>query len=309
LLALSSHIKEDANLEFDYVLTTDSDAEMPYEWLEEFDIKAILMPYTMSGKEYFFNFFREMPFGDFYDRLRAGEKVTTAQRNPEDFKEFWTPFLEQGKDVLYVGLSSELSGTFNSATMARAELLETFPERKIILVDTLSISVPEAMIVREAAKRRLAGHTIEEVAQWVEENKNYFTAFFVVDDLNYLKRGGRVSSSAAFFGSMLDIKPILYISPRGKLELFEKAKGRKKAIRRIVELVKEHYDSERNEYIVVAQADCEKDSELFSAMLQDAVNPQKIHVQAVGPVIGSHAGPGVLGVGFVAKRDDIEAPK
>ena len=196
-------------LEFDYVLTTDSDAEMPYSWLEEFDIQAILMPYSMNGKEYFFNFFREMPFADFYDRLRAGEKVTTAQRNPQDFKEFWTPFLEQGKDVLYVGLSSELSGTFNSASMARAELLETFPERKIVLVDTLAISVPEALIVREAAKLRLAGRSIEQVAQWVEENRNYYTAFFMVDDLNYLKRGGRISSSAAFFGSMLDIKPII----------------------------------------------------------------------------------------------------
>ncbi|MGI6193141.1 MAG: DegV family protein [Christensenellales bacterium] len=296
-------------MEFDYVLTTDSDAEMPYEWLEEFDIQAILMPYSMDGKEYFFNFFREMPFNDFYDRLRNGEKVTTAQRNPQDFKEFWTPFLEQGKDVLYVGLSSELSGTFNSATMARAELLETFPERKIILVDTLAISVPEAMIVREAAKRRLAGDSIEEVAQWVEENRNFYTAFFMVDDLNYLKRGGRVSSSAAFFGSMLDIKPIIYISPRGKLEPFEKAKGRKKGIRRMVELIKEHYDPEKNEYVVIAQADCEKDSELIRDMLKEAIDPGKICIQPVGPVIGSHAGPGTLGVGFIAKRDDIEPAK
>lgn len=296
-------------MEFDYVLTTDSDAEMPYSWLEEFDIQAILMPYSMNGKEYFFNFFREMPFADFYDRLRAGEKVTTAQRNPQDFKEFWTPFLEQGKDVLYVGLSSELSGTFNSASMARAELLETFPERKIVLVDTLAISVPEALIVREAAKLRLAGRSIEQVAQWVEENRNYYTAFFMVDDLNYLKRGGRISSSAAFFGSMLDIKPIIYISPRGKLEPYEKAKGRKKGIRRIVELVKEFYDPDRNEFIVIAQADCEKDSELLRDMLMEAVNPKGIHVQPVGPVIGSHAGPGTLGVGFVAKRDDIEVPK
>jgi len=296
-------------LEFDYVLTTDSDAEMPYSWLEEFDIQAILMPYSMNGKEYFFNFFREMPFADFYDRLRAGEKVTTVQRNPQDFKEFWTPFLEQGKDVLYVGLSSELSGTFNSASMARAELLETFPERKIVLVDTLAISVPEALIVREAAKLRLAGRSIEQVAQWVEENRNYYTAFFMVDDLNYLKRGGRISSSAAFFGSMLDIKPIIYISPRGKLEPYEKAKGRKKGIRRIVELVKEFYDPDRNEFIVIAQADCEKDSELLRDMLMEAVNPKGIHVQPVGPVIGSHAGPGTLGVGFVAKRDDIEVPK
>lgn len=296
-------------MEFDYVLTTDSDAEMPYEWLEEFDIQAILMPYSMDGKEYFFNFFREMPFNDFYDRLRNGEKVTTAQRNPQDFKEFWTPFLEQGKDVLYVGLSSELSGTFNSATMARTELLETFPERKIILVDTLAISVPEAMIVREAAKRRLAGDSIEEVAQWVEENRNFYTAFFMVDDLNYLKRGGRVSSSAAFFGSMLDIKPIIYISPRGKLEPFEKAKGRKKGIRRMVELIKEHYDPEKNEYVVIAQADCEKDSELIRDMLKEAIDPGKICIQPVGPVIGSHAGPGTLGVGFIAKRDDIEPAK
>jgi len=296
-------------LEFNYVLTTDSDAEMPYEWLDEFDIKAILMPYTMGDTEYFFNFFRELPCTDFYTRLKNGEKVTTAQRNPEDFKEFWGPYLKQGKDILYIGLSSELSGTFNCASAARAELLEKYPERKIILVDTLAISAPEAMIVREAARMRKNGDPIEKVAQWAEENKDYYTAFFVVDDLTYLKRGGRVSSSAAFFGSMLDIKPILYESPRGKLEPFEKAKGRKKAMRRIVELAKEYYAPEKNEYIIVCQADCEKDSELFCAMLREAINPKEISVQSVGPVIGSHAGPGTLAVCFVANRNNIEAPK
>ncbi len=218
------------------------------------------------------------------------------------------PLPGAGKDVLYIGLSSELSGTFNCASLARAELLEAYPERKIISWIPGDFRAG-GMIVREAARMRLAGEPIEKAARWAEENRNYFTAFFVVDDLNYLKRGGRVSSSAAFFGSMLDIKPILYISSRGKLEPFEKAKGRKKALRRIVDLAKEHYDPEKNEYIVVCQANCEKDCELFCGMLKEAVDPKEICVQPVGPVIGSHAGPGTLAVCFVAKADDIEAPK
>jgi len=281
---------------------TDSDAEMPFEWLERFDIQAILMPYSIDDTEYFFDFFKTMP-ADFYDRLKAGEKITTAQRNPDDFKEFWKPFLDAGKDVLYIGLSSELSGTYNSACIARSEIQEEYPERKIVIVDTLAISAPQAMIVREAAQMRLNGASIDEVAQWVEQNKNYFTAFFMVDDLVYLKRGGRVSAAAAFFGSMLDIKPILYESPEGKLAAFEKAKGRKKGIRRLVELAKEYWSGEG--YLTVCNAVCEKDAEMLCGLLRDALGDVEITVQGVGPVIGCHAGPGTIAVCLHTNSNNI----
>lgn len=296
-------------MEFDYILMTDSDAEMPYCWLEQFDIKAILMPFTMDGKEDYFNFFKELDEKAFYDAMRDGVRVTTAQRNIEDFKEFWEPYLKEGKDILYIGLSSELSGTFNCACIARKEMCERYPERRILLVDTLAISAPQAMIVRAAAEKRLAGASIDEVAAWAEDQKKFYTAFFMVDDLTYLKRGGRVSATTAFFGTMLDIKPILYESPEGKLEAFDKAKGRKKAMRRIVQLCAENIEDPENNYVIVCQADCGKDAAALVEMITEQIGPKEICVQGVGPVIGSHAGPGTLAICFKAKTDDIAPAK
>ncbi len=296
-------------MEFDYILMTDSDAEMPYSWLEQYDIKAILMPYTMDGKEDYFNFFEGLDMKAFYDAMRGGARITTAQRNIEDFKAFWEPFLKEGKDILYIGLSSELSGTFNCACIARQEMCEAYPERKILLVDTLAISAPQAMIVRAAAEKRLAGESIDAVAAWTEDQKKFFTAFFTVDDLAYLKRGGRVSATTAFFGTMLDIKPILYESPAGKLEAFDKIKGRKKAMRRIVQLCAENIDDPANSYVIVCQADCEKEAEQLVEMIREQIGPKEICVQGVGPVIGSHAGPGTLAICFKAKIDDLAPAK
>ena len=290
-------------MEFSYILMTDSDAEMPYSWLAEFDIQAILMPYAVDGVEDEFNFFEGLDMAEFYQKMRDGARVTTAQRNIEDFKAFWRPYLEAGKDILYLGLSSELSGTYNCACVARTEMMEQFPERKIIVVDTLRISAPQALLVRKAAQMRLNGASIEEVAQWVEQNRTYFSAFFMVDDLAYLKRGGRVSSATAFFGSMLDIKPILYESPAGKLEPFEKAKGRKKAIKRIVQLASENIADAQNALVVICQADCAADAALLESLIREQIKPFDIVIQPVGPVIGSHAGPGTLAVVFMAKGE------
>ena len=292
-------------MEYTYILTTDSDAEMPASWLEELDIKAILMPYTLDGTEYFFDFFREIDDKHFFQQMRDGAKVTTAQRNPEDFKEFWEPWLKEGKDILYVGLSSQLSGTFNSANVAKAELSEVYPDRKILLVDSLSISMPEAMVVRVAAEKRLAGASIEEAAAAAEAVAKRSTALFMVDDLEYLKRGGRGSATAAFFGGMLDIKPVLYISPSGKLEPLLKIKGNKKAMRTMAELCAKCAADPQESHMVICQADCEEQAEVFEGMIREKVAPKSLHTQAVGPVIGSHCGPGTLAICFFAHCDDL----
>lgn len=297
-------------MDFSYILMTDSDAEMPYSWLAEFDIQAILMPYAVDGVEDEFNFFEGLDMAEFYQKMRDGAHVTTAQRNIEDFKAFWQPYLEAGKDILYLGLSSELSGTYNCACVARTEMLEQFPERKIIVVDTLRISAPQALLVRKAAQMRLNGASMEEVAQWVEQNRTYFSAFFMVDDLAYLKRGGRVSSATAFFGSMLDIKPILYESPAGKLEPFEKAKGRKKAIKRIVQLASENIADAQNALVVICQADCAADAALLESLIREQIKPFDIVIQPVGsrhwfPCRSGDAGGCFHGQGRNPGRDEI----
>jgi DegV family protein with EDD domain len=293
-------------MEFSYMLMTDADSEIPFRWEDEYDIKTILMPYTLDGVERDFDLFRTMDIGDFYERMRQGAVVTTAQRNAEDFKAFWKPYLEAGQDVLYIGLSSQLSGTFNSACLAREEMLEKYPQRKIVLVDTLTISTPMALLMRQAARMRLAGKGLEEVAQWVEDNKQCVNALFTVDDLVYLKRGGRVTGAAAFFGTLLEIKPILYINPEGKLVPFEKVKGRKASLRRMVQLCSENVSDPEEAELFIMHADCEKDAQILESMIREKFTPKEVICQNVGPVIGAHAGPGTLAVVFMGKNREIK---
>lgn len=292
-------------MDYSYILMTDSDSEMPYRWEEEYDIKTILMPYVINGKEIPYDLGRTVDIIDFYNQMRAGALVTTVALNPEDFKVFWKPYLDAGKDILYVGFSSQLSGTHDYACLARDEMAALYPDRKIILVDSLAISAPLALLIRECAIMRLEGQSIEAVAQWAQDNKQCANAFFTVDDLVYLKRGGRISSAAAFFGGMLEVKPILHITPEGRLAPFEKIKGRKKALKRIVQIVHENTADPSNAKLIVCHADCEGEAKVVAAMLQEALNPKEIILNPVGPVIGAHAGPGTIAICFFGKNREI----
>jgi DegV family protein with EDD domain len=284
-----------------FVLMTDSNSEIPYQMADEYDIKCMLMPYIIDGEQFDYDLGRNTDFKAFFDRMKQGAEVSTVMRNTHDFVDFFRPLLEEGKDILYIAFSSKLSGTYDCACMAKEEILQEFPGRRIEIVDTLAISFCEGQLVYEAAKMRNAGKTLDEVKDWVEENKQHAIAYFVVDDLVYLKRGGRVSGTAAAMGTLLSIKPILYECPEGFLKVAEKAKGRKKALKRLLEMLDEKKADERYA-LTIKHADCEEDAQYLKAKIQEKYSFNEIFIHWVGPVIGSHAGPGTLALVFMGKE-------
>lgn len=201
-----------------YRILTDSTTDLSPALVEKMNVTVLPLMFTMDGKTY-----RntpdeaDMPSKVFYDKVRAGSMPTTSQINPMDFKEAVGPILAGGEDVLYLAFSSGLSGTYNNSRIAFAELAEEYPQRKVMCVDTLGASMGEGLLVYLACQQRDKGKSIEEVAQWVEENRLRLAHWFTVDDLNHLKRGGRVSGAAAFFGTMLSIKPVLHVDDEGHL--------------------------------------------------------------------------------------------
>ena len=288
-----------------FVLITDSTVDENAGYYAENDIPYAPLSLTVDGRTLEEDCGQTLSFHDFYDLLRQGKQASTAQAKMDCFLRLFEQALAAGQDVLYVGFSSGLSGTYQAGCMAAAELAPRYPDRKILLVDSLSISMPEAMVVRVAAEKRLAGASIEEAAAAAEAVAKRSTALFMVDDLEYLKRGGRVSATAAFFGGMLDIKPVLYISPSGKLEPLLKIKGNKKAMRTMAELCAKCAADPQESHMVICQADCEEQAEVFEGMIREKVAPKSLHTQAVGPVIGSHCGPGTLAICFFANCDDL----
>ena len=210
--------------------------------------------------------------------------------------------LSEGKDILYMGLSSGLSTTFNSARLASLELKEAFPERKIVLVDTLAASAGEGLIVYLAAKKKAEGATIEEVADYIEGLKMNISIWFPVDDLVYLKRGGRVSAAAAFFGNMLGIKPVLHMDEAGHLVPVLKIRGRRNAVDALAKKYEELATDTKNSTIFISHAECEADARRLETTFAEKFGAKVELITDIGPVIGAHAGPGTLALFFVGKE-------
>jgi len=290
-----------------YILIIDSNSELPYQYADKYDLKVIYMPYFFDGEdvERYYDLGRNYNAEEFFAQLRKGKTTITVQKNPHHFIDFFEPFLKEGKDIFYLGFSSKFSGTFSNAMIAKKELLKTYPDRKIELMDSTAISVPLALIVLKAAEKKEEGATIEELAAYVESIKYNANTYITVDDLTYLKRGGRLSGSAAFLGSVLNIRPIIRLNKEGKLVPEDKVKGRKKAISYLVEKVLERAIDPENNILIISQADCEEDGLQLKQYIAEKMNFKEIWIRSVGPVIGSHCGPGTLAVSFFGKeRED-----
>ncbi len=239
----------------------------------------------------------------FYDSIRAGEMPTTSAVNPEGWADVMRPALEEGKDVLCLAFTSGLSTTYQSAVIAAEELRESFPDRKIIVVDTLCAALGQGLLVWHACKKRDEGLSLEELSAWVEENRLKLCHEVTVNDLNHLKRGGRVSTTTALVGTMLNIKPMIRVNDQGKLETISKMRGRKGAMEQIVKRFGELSEGCHNETIFIGHGDCSEDAEALGEMIQ-AKYPQVKNVQIgyVGGVIGAHTGPGVLVAFFMGNH-------
>ncbi len=284
----------------EYVVFTDSSADLDAKMVAELKLEFIPLTFTLDGQAYAnWPDGREMGFADFYGKLRGGSMSSTSQVNTSEFVTAFRPFVAEGKDVLYLGFSSGLSGTVNSARLAADELMAEFPESKVLVVDTLAASLGQGLLVYLAMQQVAAGKSVEEVAKWTEDNKLNLAHWFTVDDLKFLKRGGRVSAASAFLGSMLNIKPVLHVDNEGHLIPMAKVRGRKHSLDALVDRMEKTAVNPAGQTVFISHGDAQADAEYVAEQVKSRLGVQETHINFIGPVIGSHAGPGTIALFFV----------
>ena len=278
----------------DYVITVNSTVDLPKEWLEERHVPVIPLKYTIDGETY--TDMEGLSAKEFFDKLREGKMSTTSQVNPEEAADMLEPFLKEGKDILHLGFSSGLSGTLNSMKIAGEMLQEKYPEAKVIVIDTLCACLGEALLLYKALQQKEKGMNIDELAQWVEENKLHICHNVTVDDLHHLQRGGRISKTTAVLGTLVQIKPIIHMDDNGKLQVIGKERGRKKSLNKIVDMAVEQSKGWDNDIIMITHGDCIDDAEYVAKLVREKMGIDNILINNIGTVIGSHTGPGVVAV-------------
>lgn len=276
-----------------YVLITDSASDLPSEIAESLEVEILPMKYMVNDTPCID---KDFDMENFYNLLRGKALSLTSQTNVEEFSSYFSGYLENGKDILYVGFPLSLSGMNNSARIAARELSEKYPERKIIVIDSVSASIGQGLLVYYAALKKKSGATIDEVADFVNENKLKFCHWFTVDDLYFLKRGGRISQATAVVGSILNVKPLLSMNDEGKLYVFDKIRGKKK----VLDLVSSKIENLNSNYkkVFVGHADCLDDAKYVAEKIS-AENPSlDVTITHLGPIIGTHTGPGTVALAF-----------
>ena len=285
----------------DYVIFSDSSCDFSGEMMEQRGVgyASLSFRFDDSKEEYTNN---GMNIKDFYDKMRAGGVAKTSAVNSETFAIEFEKILSEGKDILYLGFSSGLSTTYNSARIAAEQLKDNYPDRKIIVVDTLAASAGIALLIDMVIQQKNAGASIEEAAKFAEDNKMRICHWFTVDDLVYLQRGGRISSAAAFFGNMIGIKPVLHVDNAGHLVNVLKVRGRKMSIATLAEKYGELADDDGNKIVYISHGDCLADAEELGKIIKEKFGAETKLITNVGTVIGAHSGPGTLALFFVGKE-------
>ena len=287
----------------DYCIITDSTSDLSLSALQESGVMVIPMEFHLGGNSYHnYPDEREYDMKTFYAQLKAGQTSTTSQINQQTFIEVFEPVLQQGKDVLYLGFSSGLSGTFHSSCLAAEDLLHKYPGAKILCVDTLAASAGEGLLVYTAAKKKAEGMGIEELAKWAEDNRLRLCHWFTVDDLNHLKRGGRVSPAAAVIGTALGIKPVLHVDDEGHLIPMEKVRGRRKSLDALVEHMVKTADPKEGQTVFISHGNAPEDGEYVAKQVKAKMKVRDVVISMIGPVIGSHSGPGTIALFFFGTK-------
>lgn len=289
-----------------YKILTDSSCDMPVALVQELGLDVVPLSVQYQGQDY-----DNYPNGDsrnklnmtdFYNGLRNGTLTSTTAANPEKWSAAMEPVLAQGLDLLVLAFSSGLSATYTSAVLAAGELAERYPDRKIRVVDTLCASMGQGLLVYLAAQLQKEGQTLEQVAGWAEENKLHLCHWFTVDDLMFLKRGGRVSAATAVMGTMLKIKPVMHVDDEGHLINVSKARGRRASIDAMAAKIGETGIDPQNQVIFISHGDCMEDAKYLEKVVRETYHPKDVVISYVGPVIGSHSGPGTLALFFLGTK-------
>ena len=284
----------------DYQIVTDSGCDLPADLLEKLNLKLVPLTVLFRGEN------REDCVDDsikeLYAGLRAGEGATTSAVNPDRWSRVMEPIVKDGQDVLVLAFSSGLSTTYQSAVIAAGELMEQYPGRKILVVDTLAASLGQGLLLWYACRKRDEGMRLEELHAWAESEKFHLCHWFTVDDLMYLKRGGRVSAATAIVGTMLQIKPVLHVDDEGHLINVAKTRGRKASIEALAKKFGELGEGYCNDTVFISHGDCLEDAQTLASILKEQYGVKEVYISYVGAVIGSHSGPGTIALFFLGQH-------
>ena len=287
----------------DYVIMTDSCCDLTDQMARDLELEVLPLTMHMDGQDYPNDLAgTAISNQEFYKRIRAGKLATTSAVNVGQFQDAMRRVLESGRDIVCVCFSSALSTTYQSAVIAAEDLRAEFPEAEIHVVDSLSASLGQGLLLYLAVEQKRKGLTAAELAKWVEDNRLTVCHWFTVDDLNFLKRGGRVSATTALLGTMLSIKPIMHTSDEGKLVPVGKARGRKAAIAALLDKIEALSVHPEKQTMFICHADCEEDAKAVAQTIQDRFGTPTVHINYIGPVIGSHTGPNTMGIFFVGTQ-------
>ncbi len=279
-----------------YWIVTDSAIDMPKSWIDQqYQLRILDLSYLMDDVSYVSDGTDES-IKAIYDDMRAGKMLKTSQVTPEMWEECFRSLLDAGHDVLTIVFSSGLSGTCSAAFMAADEVRGDYPERKLVVIDSLQASAGEGLMLHYAIENRASGMSLEENAAWIEKNVQNFIAWFTVNDLMHLHRGGRVSAASAIVGSLVRIKPIMRVDENGKLAVYEKAAGRKRSIRILADKIIADIVHPEGQMIHISHGDCAEEAQQLADMIKAALPVKDVRLSYVGSVIGAHTGPGVIAV-------------
>lgn len=291
-----------------FQVLTDSTADVEKSYREEYDFDYLKNTFRFVGEEKEYDAdldWEELSAKEYYDKMRKGYLSKTSMVKTSEFEEKFNKYLSEGLDILYIACSSKLSGSYESGKMIAKELLQNYPDRKIICIDSLRSNYAEGLMSIDAAKMALDGMDIEEVAEYLENNKLNYHTYATVATLDYLKKAGRVKASKAFFGNLMGVKPIIIADAIGQNYSFKKVKGRKASLDEIVNQVKENIENASEATVFVEHADCLESAEYVADKIKELVNPKKINISTLGPIIGATTGPDTITVNFYGKKVTI----
>jgi DegV family protein with EDD domain len=284
----------------DFIITTDSTADLPEEFIKEHDIKILTLPYTLDGVTYSYE--HSMPVKEFYDKMRNGSMPTTSQVNPEEAKNAFESFIEKyDVDILHICFSSGMSGSYNNCLIAADDLSESHPDNRIVVFDTLGATLGEGLFVYKAVKMKDEGHSLDDIYGWLKENQLHVVHNFTVDDLFHLHRGGRLSKAAAIVGTMISLKPVLHVDDEGHLVMVGKTRGRKKSLIALVECMEKQIGTYhgKNDTVFISHGDCEEDAQYVADLIKERLGLTSFVINYIGPTIGAHSGPGTVALFYL----------
>lgn len=286
-----------------FAIFTDSSCDLTAHMAQELELTVVPLSVTIDGETYENDLAgKALPFEKCYALLRAGKQAVTSAVNVAQFTAAMEPVLQAGSDILYLGFSSALSGTYSAGAVALEQLSARYPEAKVYAVDTLCASLGQGMLIYLAVQQKRAGKSIEEVRDYVEAQKLHLCHWFTVDDLHHLHRGGRVSATSAVVGTVLNIKPVLHVDNEGRLIFVDKVRGRRNALKSVVQKMADTAIAPEQQTIFISHGDCLEEAELLADMVREKLHVRDVVINFVGPVIGAHSGPGTLALFFLGTK-------